>query len=300
MSDSFTGYIGAVPLPAAVDLSKIADNLEQGTDGIWLSRSRSAISYPDEGNLNCLSLEAGSFWFEHRNCCILETVRSHPPGGTIIDVGGGNGYVTIGLQQNGFPAALLEPGMTGVENAARRGVSALICSTLEDAGFHPASLPAAGAFDVLEHIADESLFLEEINRLLVPGGRFYLTVPAFKGLWSADDEYAGHYRRYTKESLSRSLVRAGFRVERMTYIFSILPLPIFLLRVLPSRVGVRKQQAWESYTQEHSRREGLIGWLLRKILAWELAYLRSGRIIPIGGSCLAVAIKEPVEHGNAG
>ena len=276
---------------APIDISAMSANLEQRGDGIWVSRNRSEISYPEEGNLHCLALETSSFWFEHRNQCILEVMRRCPPPGMVFDVGGGNGYVALGLQQTGIPVTLVEPGLTGVQNAAKRGVNQLICSTLEDAGFIPGSFPAAGVFDVLEHIEDQQGFLQNLYKLLIPGGRVYLTVPAFNSLWSVADEYAGHYRRYTKKELSDVLVKAGFRVEYSTYIFFMLPPPILLFRALPSRFGMRKQQDWVSYTLEHSQRSGLSGRLLRKMLGWELAQIRAGKAIPVGGSCLVAAAK---------
>jgi len=52
-------------------------------------------------------------------------------------------------------------------------------------------------------------------------------------LWSNEDVHAGHYRRYTK-SMSNILKEAGFRIEFSSYIFSILPFPIFLLRSILS------------------------------------------------------------------
>ncbi len=273
------------------DIPAIAPGLEKSQDGIWFSRDQQDISYPDEGNAHCLALEENSFWFVHRSQCIQAVVRRFPPPGRVFDIGGGNGYVAAGLIQAGIPAALVEPGRQGVQNARQRGVDLLICSTLESAGFRPESLPAAGLFDVLEHISAEGEFLKSLHGLLVPGGRVYLTVPAFQPLWSADDDYAGHYRRYTRGMLSAALQKAGFRVEFSTYIFFMLPVPIFLFRALPSRMGMRKQEAWGSYHQEHSRRAGVTGWLLQRLLDWELAQIRCGRPVRLGGSCLAVAIK---------
>lgn len=275
----------------AIDISAISVNLQQRGDGIWVSPNQSEISYPEEGNLHCLALETSSFWFEHRNQCILEVMYRCPPPGMVFDVGGGNGYVALALQQAGIPVTLVEPGLTGVQNAAKRGVSQLICSTLEDAGFIPGSFPAAGVFDVLEHIEDQEGFLKNLYMLLVPGGRVYLTVPAFGSLWSEADEYAGHYRRYTKNELSEVLAKVGFRVEYISYIFFMLPPPILLFRVLPSRIGMRKRQDWVSYALEHSQRSGLTGYLLRKMLGWELAQVRAGKVIPVGGSCLVAAAK---------
>lgn len=272
-----------------IDIPSIADNLIPGPDGIWVSRSRGEISYPEEGNQNCLALEEDSFWFAHRNCCIQSVMTNYPPPGTLLDVGGGNGYVALGLQQAGIPVMLLEPGWEGVQNARKRGVNSLVCSTLEDAGFRSGSLPAVGMFDVLEHIQEQEAFLRQVRELLVSGGRLYLTVPAYQLLWSADDDYAGHYRRYTLGSLQRVLNASGFRVVFASYIFFMLPLPSYFLRVIPSRLGLRKEKAWDQYQQEHRAQPGLVGGVLRAMLHWEENRLRSGRSVPFGGSCLVAA-----------
>ena len=278
------------------DPETLSGQLAAGSDGIWYPAARprpAQLSYPPEGNLNCLALEEDSFWFEHRSACILETIRQFPPPGALLDVGGGNGYVTLGLQRAGVAAALLEPGEQGARNAALRGVRPVICCTLQEAGFAPASLAAVGLFDVLEHIEDDAGFLESVQRLLAPGGRLYLTAPAYPLLWSADDAYAGHYRRYTLSSLRRALRQAGLSVDFESYFFFMLPAPIWLMRALPTRLGLRKQNAWNSYRQEHSSRPGLVGRLLAWLLNLECALLRRRQSIPAGGSCLIVARKQP-------
>lgn len=281
------------PETQPVDLAAIADNLEPGPDGIWVSRTHSPISYPEEGNLNCLALEAGSFWFKHRNRCIQAVLRRCPPPGPVFDIGGGNGYVTVGLEEAGFDAVLVEPGWQGVQNARGRGVKHLVCAALEDAGFHAGSLPAVGLFDVLEHIAGERDFLSEIHHLLVPGGRLYLTVPAFQALWSTEDDYAGHYRRYTLAGLEKMLRESGFTVGFATYIFWMLPLPILLMRAIPSRLGLHKPDDWDRYQQEHSSSDGLAGTVLERLLLWELGQISQGRRVPLGGSCLVSARMAP-------
>jgi SAM-dependent methyltransferase len=272
-------------------LAAIAPNLQMGADGIWYARNRSPISYPEEGNQNCLELEEDSFWFVHRNRCIATVVKAYPPPGLLFDVGGGNGYVSLGLQSAGVATVLVEPGENGVQIARRRGVRPIICSTLEDAGFQPGALPAVGLFDVLEHMQDDTAFLRTLRDLLVPDGRVYLTVPAYPLLWSADDAYAGHFRRYTLSALRRTFQAAGLEVEFATYFFALLPLPIFLGRALPSRLGLRRGNEWDRYQKEHSSRSGVTGSVLNWVLNRELAWLQAGHVIPLGGSCLLVAKK---------
>lgn len=281
------------------DLTTYAANLEWSPEGYWISRKQTKISYPEEGNANCLALESDSFWFAHRSRCILAAARRFPPPGMLFDVGGGNGYVASSLQQADIPVALVEPGRQGVINAAQRGVRTLVCSTLEDAQFYPGTLPAVGLFDVLEHIAADAEFLKTVYDLLIPGGRVYLTVPAYPALWSADDDYAGHHRRYTLASLRRTLAESGFRVAFASYFFFLLPPPIFLFRTIPTRLGLRKQEAWDSYRQEHKQQSGLLGGLLGRLLEWEYRRLSGGKTLPMGGSLLAVAEK-PVNSAAIG
>ena len=202
-----------------IDLHLFASNLEQGTDGLWHPKVRTRPTYPDEGNAFCFQVEDQSFWFQHRNWCVLAAVARLPPAGPVFDIGGGNGFVARALAQAGYPAVVVEPGPVGARNAQARGLSPVICSTLDDAGFHPGSLPAAGLFDVLEHIEDDHTVLRRLAAFVQPGGRLYLTVPAYSWLWSGEDELGGHHRRYSRGALVRVVRGAGFGVEFASYFF---------------------------------------------------------------------------------
>ena len=191
------------------DLSSLAPGLEHGPDGIWFAPRQAPVSYPEHGNAACLQVEDRSFWFRHRNRCIASVVRRFAPEGALLDIGGGNGYVSKGLTEAGIACALLEPGIDGAVAARARGVDPVICARLEDIGLAPGSLSAAGMFDVLEHIEDEADALEQVHALLRPGGPLLLTVPAYAFLHSADDVAAGHFRRYTLRSLTRAVTDCG-------------------------------------------------------------------------------------------
>jgi SAM-dependent methyltransferase len=272
-----------------LDLSQIASNLKWGPEGYWTVASEETISYPEEGNDLYYTVEDDSFWFQHRNRVIIQTVRSFSPDGPILDVGGGNGYVAKGLEEANFPTVLVEPGRAGAANARRRGLQHVVCSVVEAAGFLPGSFAGVGLFDVLEHIEDDGDFLLRLRRLLAPGVRIYLTVPAFETLWSVDDVSAGHFRRYTKKTLARVLEQAGFSVEYVTYFFALLPLPVFVCRSLPSFLGWRGTVSAAKTRKEHSGGRGLVRSLLGKALDIELSQIRRRRRIPFGSSCLAVA-----------
>jgi SAM-dependent methyltransferase len=276
-------------------LNTLASRLTRDPRGFWAAPEQTAVSYPERSNDCYFNLEDSSFWFRHRNRVLVHLARTFPPPGPLADVGGGNGFVSCALEQAGFPTILVEPGPGGVRNACARGLRNVVWATLETAGFQPQSLPAVGLFDVLEHIEDDRAFLATVGRLIRPGGRLYLTVPAYRFLWSAEDTETGHYRRYTLPSLSARLREAGFAVEYASYFFGLLPVPVFLLRTVPSLLGIRRSTSDETTQREHAAGKGLLGRLADRLFDAELAWLRAGRRLPVGGSCVVVA-RRPAQN----
>lgn len=268
-------------------IDSLTSNLRMDDEGIWHSQLQEAVSYSSEGNDECFQIEEDSFWFNHRNRCIAALLNRHSPGGVICDIGGGNGYVAAYLSKIGFPTILVEPGRVGARNARRRGVEMVICATLATAGFSSASLPAVGIFDVLEHVENDSAFLSEIHRSLAVGGMLYITVPAFGWLWSDDDVVAGHFRRYNLRTLTETVHASGFETVYSSYLFSLLPGPLFAMRSLPSLFGKRRL-ARKSYAGLHRSKSGT--WL-DSVWSSELATVARGGNIPFGSSCILAARK---------
>jgi SAM-dependent methyltransferase len=246
------------------------------------------ISYPAEGNDACRQVEDGSYWFAHRNACIVELMRLYPPGGAVYDIGGGNGFVSLALQQAGFPTVLVEPG-NGAFNAVGRGVARIVHSTLEDVEFAAGSLDAVGAFDVIEHIERDDAFVSTIRTLLRPGGRLYCTVPAIKCLWSVEDVRAGHFRRYTQRTLAELLRRNSLDVEFLSPAFAWLIGPVWCLRAMPHVLGFKAHNGGaDAMKADHSLPRSLEP-LVRRCHAWELRRLAHRNPLPFGTSLLCVA-----------
>lgn len=145
-----------------------------------------------------------------------------------------------------------------------------------------------GLFDVLEHIENDIGFLTLIYEKLKNNGLLYCTVPAYTFLWSAEDVDAGHFRRYLKSKLCNKLNSCGFKIEYATYFFSILPIPIFLFRTIPSLIHKKKTSSQEKNCSEHNKGQGS---LFQKIWEMELKLIEKKRRIPFGGSCFVVARK---------
>ncbi len=275
-----------------MDIETICEHLSQNEYGIFVSMEKRAVSFPESGYNSCFNLEENSFWFKHRNNIILAAVKRYPPKkGYLLDVGGGNGYVTRRLLDEGYPAILLEPGYDGAYNGKiKRGIPYVICSAFEDSGIPKASMAAIGCFDVLEHICDEENFLAKLSEILKPGGMFYLTVPAKGWLWSLSDVSAGHYRRYGRRQIISALGEK-FRIVYVTCFFGCLTLPLLLLRVLPFKLGIAKGKNIMSEKKEHGVNNGIHIVLLEHILTKEIKMIRDGKCKNRGTSLLVVAQK---------
>ena len=278
-----------------VCLSDYTNGLKKRRDGIWYASKSEEVSYPAEGNEQCFGIEDKSFWFRHRNACVIQLVKKFPPreGGPIFDVGGGNGFVAKGLMNAELDVVLVEPGQTGARNAKKRGLQHVVCASTLSAEFKPGSMPAIGVFDVVEHIMDDLGFLRHLHNLLEPGGMLYMTVPAYNFLWSDADDYAGHFRRYSYKRIEELCSAAELDICFLTGVFSWLVAPLFLFRALPFRlVGKRKKNIAdvEATMNDHT----LPAWVERFVKnrnEWERRRISCRIPIPFGSSLLLAAQK---------
>ncbi|HKX32934.1 MAG TPA: class I SAM-dependent methyltransferase [Blastocatellia bacterium] len=69
--------------------------------------------------------------------------------------------------------------------------------------------------NVLEHVENDLFALEQMRRVLKPGGKLGLLVPSHQFLYGEVDRAVGHYRRYEKRALTARLKEAGYLVQSM-------------------------------------------------------------------------------------
>ena len=275
-------------------LVRIAPGLKQYADRLWGVDADVPVSYPLEAHAPIAAIEESSFWFRHRNNIIQTVVRNHPPSGPIVDVGGGNGSVALALKRCGLSTIVVEPGNIGAGIAHARGLT-VIRSAFGAEMFVQGAVPAIGLFDVIEHIPDPQHLLVECRTVLCDGGMIYITVPALQWLWSSDDQFAGHYRRYNQPLLRQTLVEAGFEVVLLSAFFSLLVPPLALLRTLPSVLGLRTLQGPDDALKHH-RVNHRFAAMMGRALAFETALLARRTTLPFGTSLIAVARKPATPH----
>jgi SAM-dependent methyltransferase len=175
------------------------------------------ISGMDPKNFDELAeLEAGYFWFVTRNELIVGLANKYfPDARRFLEVGCGTGAVLRGLAASRRWQRLVgsELHPAGLAHARRR-----LPSDVEFVQMDARQIPAAGvfdltgAFDVIEHIADDEGVLRGMRAATQPGGGIIVAVPQHPWLWSRADDIAHHERRYRRGELEAKLLRNGFEV----------------------------------------------------------------------------------------
>jgi SAM-dependent methyltransferase len=72
--------------------------------------------------------------------------------------------------------------------------------------------------NVVEHLENDQKALECLKQRLKSGGHLVLMVPAMQFLYGSMDRSFGHFRRYTKRSISRLIASAGFKMQHCEYV----------------------------------------------------------------------------------
>lgn len=139
---------------------------------------------------------------------------------------------------------------------------------------------AVVAFDLLEHVEDDSKAVAEILRVLKQGGRFVFTVPAFKFMMSAHDRELGHFRRYGMKTLGALLT--GFRRERKGYWMAFL-FPLLLV----SRLLDKFRKPESSFPNVPS----LLNRIFYSLLTLENRLIRAGLRFPVGSTIYGIYTK---------
>lgn len=240
--------------------------------------------FPEDSFRVLAKVEAKNFWFRTRNSIILWALGKYfPHFRSFLEVGCGTGFVLSEISRN-YPEARLagsEIYTAGLAFAGERlpGVEL----TQMDARKLPyeAEFDVIGAFDVLEHILEDELVLENIHRAIKPGGGCLITVPQHQWLWSPVDEAACHQRRYSSDDLHAKAAAAGFEVLRSTSFVTLL-LPL----MLASRLKAKR--AGQAQDTESLALNPMLDRILETVMRIEHVAIKSGMSLPIGGSRLVV------------
>jgi 2-polyprenyl-3-methyl-5-hydroxy-6-metoxy-1,4-benzoquinol methylase len=161
------------------------------------------------------------------------------PGDRILDFGAGIGTFATRVRDAGFAVSCIEVDEQQADSIRQAGIE-----TASQTGEFPAeSFEYVYSLNVLEHIEYDAQALREIFSCVAPGGIVLIYVPALQFLFSSMDEKVGHYRRYSRKSLTQVTQAAGFTVKSCRYADSLGVLATLLYKLSDNRSGTLNKTA---------------------------------------------------------
>jgi len=103
--------------------------------------------------------------------------------GRIVDIVAGRGELLRAARESGWSAVGIEPSASFARHAAQYSGVEIKSQPLDQCGFPDGSFDVVILAGVLEHLYNPSETIEEISRILRPGGAVFLDVPNERGLY---------------------------------------------------------------------------------------------------------------------
>jgi SAM-dependent methyltransferase len=182
--------------------------------------------------------------------------------GSFVEVGVGNGHISNLLLHSGWSGTGYDLSASALARARQLNAPFIDCGRfavrhtdwLAEAGMTPVDLVISSM--VIEHLDDDGItrYFEQARSALRPNGRGIVLVPGSPRHWGIEDEIAGHYRRYTVDSLGVTVRQHGWRVLHiagLTY-----PLSNMLLKLSNMLVSRAERQKQLLTLQERTERSG--------------------------------------------
>ena len=142
-------------------------------------------------------------------------IESLEPAHTALDLGCGDGALSNAVRADRL--TLADVSAVALARARERVPRAEVVELDPDVPlpFTDGSFDLVVCTETLEHVRDLQLFLSEVRRVLVPGGRLAITTPAHRALIAVPDPLSPHLRFLTKRTLRALLDRMGFEVREL-------------------------------------------------------------------------------------
>jgi len=207
----------------------------------------------------------------------------------ILDAGCGTGFNLGYYGANGARDVYgLDLADTALKHVRKRGFRKIARASITEIPFKTDTFDLVFSFEVVTQTPYEThdASLQEMNRVLKPGGHLFIRVPAFMWLWSSHDEELEVRYRYEREELGKRLERAGFVVEWISYANGFL-FPVILMRRFLKRIGIGGGTDVKPLPAALAWLDGIF----RGILASEATWFKKGRRLPFGLSLICYARK---------
>jgi len=165
-----------------------------------------------------LNLKNGLFSYQLRRRHLRPLVRG-PAAERVLDLG-------CGISPTAPPAAnvvYVDISFEALRHLSRQHPQAgFVAADVSRLPFKSGAVRSLLCSEVLEHLEHDERTLQEMSRILQPGGHLVITVPIHRYYYTFDDAYVGHFRRYEVRDLLRTLEACGFRIVKLRKVAGVL------------------------------------------------------------------------------
>ena len=231
--------------------------------------------------------EQSHWWFTNRRWLFFREIERLNIGNDahVLDVGTSTGTNLRVLNKSGFNNIVgVDCSDIAIAYCKEKQLGIVKKGDVCDLPFEDEYFQLVLATDIIEHIDDDGLALDEIYRVLAPGGYAIVTVPTFMVLWGLQDRVAQHKRRYLLATLTKLAQNSKFHIETAYYFNFLLFLPIWFARTV---LNLIKPKSIKTETGINFPLLNSVLTLIFRIDVWSARYLK----VPFGVSGMLVLKK---------
>jgi SAM-dependent methyltransferase len=156
-------------------------------------------------------------WKEYMLFLIDRLIDENGVTGPFLDAGCGLGDVSEYFARRGWSGVAADFSEEALQTVRQRLAPFPNVRVQQTDLFHLEQTQARTVFlmDVIEHVKDDESLIKSLGGSLSSGSHLFMTVPVSPPEWRWDDDFYGHYRRYTRPQLVQLLGAGGFNVVEM-------------------------------------------------------------------------------------
>jgi SAM-dependent methyltransferase len=165
-------------------------------------------------------VEDAHWWYRSLRAALLQGLANLAEDAQILDIGCGTGANMASL---GFHTGI-DFATEAVAFCRKRGLTRTAAASATALPFANASFDAAVSCDVLCHrsITNKADLLNEVARVLTPGGLFICNLPAYQWLLSSHDHHVGTDKRFSPTEVRNLFQQTGFETVELHHWNSLL------------------------------------------------------------------------------
>ena len=232
-------------------------------------------------------IEREHWWFLVRNKIIMNHLRGKLPANRplkILNVGVATGYSSQLLAEFGQVKSV-EYDQECYEFTKAAVPIDLIQGSILELPFENDSYDLVCAFDVIEHVVEHELAVQEMQRVCKSSGLVCVTVPAFQFLWNQHDDVNHHVRRYTR-TLLESLFQKTGKIRFSSYFNFLLFFPIAGFRLLSKILPLHERKVEEAGSDFTVMNGSIFQKIFYGIFNSENIFINNNISLPVGVSLL--------------